>query len=92
MKILSRITGVISSMKWRQFFEDSSGALSSNRLIYLSWSFIILGLLAYLTIKIGEFPKIDTSLVMLYGSVVAGKVGQSFSENSTPTPPTSQTG
>jgi hypothetical protein len=68
-------------MKWNQFFQDESGALSSNRLVYLSWSFAILFLLVYLTITGKAFPKIETSLVLLYGSVVAGKVVQSFSEN-----------
>lgn len=78
-------------MKWRQFLEDDSGALSLNRLIYLAWSVVLLCLFSYLTIKEGIFPKIDTSLVMLYGSVVAGKVVQSFSENATPQQPNNST-
>jgi len=68
-------------MKLTQFLQDETGAFSSNRLVYLSWSIAILGLIIFLSISGKALPKIDTSLILLYGSVVAGKVVQSFSEN-----------
>jgi len=70
-------------MKWLQFLQDGDGMLSSNRLVYVSWSLVILCLIIYLTVLHGEIPKFDTSLVLLYCSVVGGKVVQSFAENVT---------
>lgn len=67
---------------WRQFFQDGDGAYSSNRIVYLAWSLVILFLLSYLTIQGKAFPKIESALIFMYATVVAGKVVQSFSENS----------
>ena len=65
-----------------EFFQDT-GTLSATRLVYISWSLALLGLLGYLTIKNGVFPKIDTSMVFFYATIIAGKVTQSFAENGT---------
>lgn len=72
-------------MKLWQFLQDGDGAFSSNRLVYLGWSMVLLIMVSYLTFKNGEFPKIESSLVLLYGTVVTGKIVQSFSENNTGT-------
>lgn len=68
-------------MKISQFFRDDTGALSSTRLVFITWSVGLFVLVAYQTLVEKKLPVIDNSLVALFGVVTSGKVVQSFSEN-----------
>lgn len=64
-----------------QFFEDETGAFSSTRLIFILWNFAVIGMLGYQLFVLKQTPKVEPSIVGILGTVMVGKVAQSFSEN-----------
>lgn len=66
--------------KLRQFFEDSTGALSSTRLVLILTAIFFFGNWLYALIRIGEFkPSIE--LITFVSATLATKAVQTFTEN-----------
>lgn len=68
-------------MKLAEFFQDSSGQLSSNRLVWVVFGFCFCVSWTYLSIKNGNLQSVDYSIAVIFGILTAGKVGQKFAEN-----------
>lgn len=71
-----------------QFFQDGSGSYSATRLAFLLWSFFVLTVWCYVSIKTEKLVTIDQQVVTIIGILMTGKVVQSFSvSDGTPKPP-----
>jgi hypothetical protein len=70
--MLSKISG---------FFRDDTGALSSTRLCFVTGLFTTLGLWAYASFEAKTMAPIQPSALGLVATLMAGKVGQSITEN-----------
>ncbi len=70
--------------KYSQFFKDETGQFSANRLVFLSgfYAFLILWITQSFHEK--KVVPIDNSVIYLLVVLMAGKVGQSFTENIKP--------
>jgi hypothetical protein len=67
-----------------EFFQDGEGLLSSTRLAFLSTILLVLAVWGYTSFHTKTIQPLDNSIVYLVTALMAGKVGQSFAENKTP--------
>jgi hypothetical protein len=77
-------------LKLVQFVQDDTGALSSMRLLFLLWGLGTFGIWFWISIHTGALVALPWSVTGFISSLTAGKVLQSFTEN-TPSGTTSIT-
>lgn len=66
-----------------QFFQDDTGQLSAMRLLFILWGVGVFGVWLFLSIKTAAMVAVPWSIISFISSLVAGKVVQSYTENST---------
>lgn len=64
-----------------QFLQDDTGALSSNRLVFILGYFVFFGLWIMECVNKKTVAPIDNSVIYLLVVLTGGKVGQSITEN-----------
>lgn len=67
--------------KLLEFLQDDTGALSSYRLVFLLWSFCLVGAWGFVSLAQKTLVPVDTSLLHLTAVLVGGKLVQNFSES-----------
>lgn len=68
-------------LKLIQFVQDDTGALSSMRLLFLLWGLGTFGVWLWISIHTGALVALPWSVTGFISSLTAGKVLQSFTEN-----------
>jgi hypothetical protein len=64
-----------------EFLQDDTKALSATRLAFLTTLVSVLGVWLFSCWHAKAMVPIDTSAIYLVGTMMAGKVGQSFADN-----------
>lgn len=67
--------------KFWEMLSDDTGRVSSFRVCFVTWMLGVFLMVAWLTYVDGKFPEVPQSIVTLCGIAIAGKVGQSYTEN-----------
>lgn len=70
-------------MKFSQFFQDDTGALSAMRLMFIVWGLGVFVTWTVLSIIAKQMQPIPSGVIEILGMCIGGKVIQAFSENST---------
>lgn len=71
-------------MKFTEFFKDDTGALSSQRLVFLLGYFAFFTLWIIQSVKEMKVAAIDSSVLYFLLILASSKVTQSLSDNLTP--------
>ena len=68
----------------KEFFQDAEGLFSANRLVFITFNFVLMGIWAFVCIVNKTIVPLDQSIISLVAILMAGKVTQSLSENFSP--------
>lgn len=60
--------------------QDAKGDTSSMRVVMLSWVWMLICLVIYLTLKNNTLPEVPTSLAAITGGILSGKLFQNSQE------------
>lgn len=60
--------------------QDAKGDTSSMRVFMLSWAFMLICLVVYVTLTTGALPEVPTSLAAITGGILSGKLFQNSQE------------
>jgi hypothetical protein len=71
------------SLRLLQFLQEDNGNLSSTRLLFLSWGFVVLFSWSYLSIAKNAIQPVDSSVAAILGSLGVTKIVQKFTEEKT---------